>query len=438
MYVTKVHIKDVRSIDSLDWQCGEGSQAGWHVFIGDNGSGKSTVLRAIALAIIGPSEAQALRVNWNDWLRMGQQRGEVRVDLQQDPEYDKWAGKGKTTKDLLIAHVRLSAADEGQTKLKAVSHEKNDPSRHVWSGKPGWFAASYGPFRRFSGGDKETEKLYYSHPKVGRHLSLFGESVALSEAIDWLQQLQFKALEAETGNGQTGGQADIALLNHVRQFVNESGFLPHGARIERITSDAVEFVDGNGARLPVNELSDGYRSVLSLTFELIRQLAMTYGAEHVFSQQDPTKVQAPGVVLIDEIDAHLHPSWQMEIGLWLRRHFPHIQFFVSTHSPLICQAAATGGSVFRLAKPGTDMSNAMLEGDALHRLLYGNVLDAYDTRSFGDNVGRSELARDKMERLAELNQKELEEGLAEPEQNEQADLRIIFPTVRVTGARRDD
>jgi hypothetical protein len=88
---------------------------------------------------------------------MGQQRGEVRVDLQQDPEYDKWAGKGKTTKDLLTAHIRLSAAEEGQTKLKAVSHEKNDPNRHVWSGKPGWFAASYGPFRRFSGGDKETE-----------------------------------------------------------------------------------------------------------------------------------------------------------------------------------------------------------------------------------------------------------------------------------------
>jgi uncharacterized protein YnzC (UPF0291/DUF896 family) len=43
-----------------------------------------------------------------------------------------------------------------------------------------------------------------------------------------------------------------------------------------------------------------------------------------------------------------------------------------------------------------------------------------------------------MERLAELNQKELEEGLSEAEQNEQADLRVIFPTVRVTGARRDD
>jgi predicted ATP-dependent endonuclease of OLD family len=44
MYVTEVHINNVRSIDSLDWQCDQQNHAGWHVFIGDNGSGKSSVL----------------------------------------------------------------------------------------------------------------------------------------------------------------------------------------------------------------------------------------------------------------------------------------------------------------------------------------------------------------------------------------------------------
>ena len=46
-----------------------------------------------------------------------------------------------------------------------------------------------------------------------------------------------------------------------------------------------------------------------------------------------------GVILIDEIDAHLHPAWQKRIGFWLKAHFPNIQFIVTTHSPFICQAA---------------------------------------------------------------------------------------------------
>lgn len=53
---------------------------------------------------------------------------------------------------------------------------------------------------------------------------------------------------------------------------------------------------------------------------------------------DPT--QASGVVLIDELDIHLHPSWQRQIAGWLREVFPNLQFFVATHSPLV---AAGGG-----------------------------------------------------------------------------------------------
>ena len=59
---------------------------------------------------------------------------------------------------------------------------------------------------------------------------------------------------------------------------------------------------------------------------------------------------APGVVLIDEVDAHLHPTWQRRIGLWFREHFPKLQFIVSTHSPLICQAATVGKNLTDLVK----------------------------------------------------------------------------------------
>lgn len=75
-----------------------------------------------------------------------------------------------------------------------------------------------------------------------------------------------------------------------------------------MTSSGVEFINANGARLPVQRLSDGYRLVLSMTFELIRQMALSYEASELFSSN--TQITAPGIVIVDEINAHLHPSWQ--------------------------------------------------------------------------------------------------------------------------------
>jgi ABC-type glutathione transport system ATPase component len=135
-------------------------------------------------------------------------------------------------------------------------------------------------------------------------------------------------------------------------------------------------------------------------------------------------VVAPGIVLIDEADAHLHPTWQREIGQRLKALFPRLQFIVTTHSPLVCQAADT---VFRLPRPGTEEQGRMLEGVELERLQYGNVLDAYGTGAFG-RITRSEAGKQLLERLAELNHKELEQGLSKEEEQEQERLRAIFPT----------
>ena len=122
--------------------------------------------------------------------------------------------------------------------------------------------------------------------------------------------------------------------------------------------------------------------------------------------------------------------WQRTIGVWFRKHFPRVQFIVSTHSPLICQAAEVG-TVFRLPRPGADPAEdrgEMIEGLARKRLLYGNVLDAYGTGVFGDGVTRSDSAQAKLERLAELNTQELVGSLSDDERQAQADLRAMLPT----------
>ncbi|MEM9452950.1 MAG: AAA family ATPase [Myxococcota bacterium] len=387
MYVKSVEISNVRAIDSFRWEIKHDRYAGWHVLIGDNGSGKSSVLRSMALAFVGPAEAAALRQNWADWLRNDERRGHIAIEIDPDDKLDKFAGRGSRVKRYYLpCGLRFTRKQSKSVSLWKPKY-KFDPDRHIWSGKPGWFSASYGPFRRFAGGDKDAEKLFYSNPRLARHLSIFGEGIALSECISWLKKLQFKMLEARQ-HGASDDHPDVALVKHIREFVDQSDFLPHRARIEEISSSAVRFVDGNGCNVSVDELSDGYRSILSMTFELIRQLVETYGVRMVFDREDPTKIAVPGVVLIDEIDAHLHPSWQRRIGAWLCEHFPRVQFIVTTHSPLVCYPGQNS-TIYRLPKPGTDSEGGMLKDVARDRLLYGNVLDAYSTGEFGENITRS-------------------------------------------------
>ena len=79
----------------------------------------------------------------------------------------------------------------------------------------------------------------------------------------------------------------------------------------------------------------------SSDLDILRHLINVYGLTDLTGRDTDGKLffMRSGVVLIDEIDAHLHPEWQREIGFWLKRHFPNIQFIVTTHSPIICQAA---------------------------------------------------------------------------------------------------
>src|SRR4051812_27663993 len=88
MYIKNIAIKNIRSIASLDWSIEEEQAPGWHVFLGNNGSGKSTVIRAIALALIGPLKCWSLRQVWQNWVRLGSDSGEVHFGLMQDTYVD--------------------------------------------------------------------------------------------------------------------------------------------------------------------------------------------------------------------------------------------------------------------------------------------------------------------------------------------------------------
>ncbi len=275
MRIRRVVIANIKSISELDWKPTD-PRAGWHVVLGNNGAGKSSFLRCVALAIIGPREIQGARLQWRTWLPPDTKEGDVSIEILPDGNYDQFSGKGRRGETRFVsAAVTIQTAEDGSIEpIKTLGIKTLSPERHVWGTGAGWFSAAYGPFRRFAGGDKDAERTYLSNPTLGAHISVFGENAALSESLFWLRELNYRRLEQSS--------EETTLLENLRLFVNQPGFLPHDVRLKEVSSRGVEFEDANGNVVSVEDLSDGYRSILSMTFELIRQLVSVFDATSIF------------------------------------------------------------------------------------------------------------------------------------------------------------
>jgi predicted ATP-binding protein involved in virulence len=140
-------------------------------------------------------------------------------------------------------------------------------------------------------------------------------------------------------------------------------------------------------------MSDGYRAALALLVDILRHLVKTYGFEGLTERDSSGRltVARSGVVMIDEIDAHLHPEWQQKIGFWLKSHFPKIQFLVTTHSPIICQAADPNG-LFVLPEPGGGDQPRALSSDDYQKIIASRPDTILLTPAFGLQNTRSSKA----------------------------------------------
>lgn len=419
MHLRRVSIENLRSLRRVEWRAPEASTAGWHVVLGENASGKTTFLRAIARTLLGYPGAQH-DLDPHPWCRDGAAKGEATLFLRGHRTFDK--GKFDPNEDELAELVEDPSGEprfEHVSKARAfglLPHGISD----------GWLSVGYGPYRRFTGGESRLKK--YAAPsfaRVERHLSLFNEGAVLPEGVQWLSKLGFRALEEQNKSARNGrsraknGEA-ARLLEGVKSLLQRPGLLPHG-KLAEVSSEGVFFTVGRGAPRSITQLSDGYKSVLSIVFDVLRHMEQAFGAENVLDADG--EAHAPAVVLIDEIDIHLHPTWQQRIGAALTRCFPNVQFIVTTHSPIICQAA---DSVILLRKG----IGEQLEGAALDRMRYGNILDALSTGAFGEDVARSKKSLQMLKRLSDLNQRAMRgEALTEREREEHARLRSIMLTM---------
>lgn len=429
MYINKIEIKNIRSISQLEMTF-DSNHAGWHVIIGDNGTGKSTVIKSISVGLIGPEGFTALRQEPTQWLKQNEHYGRINLSILQNLDCDKTIN-GIPADNRLFNTIELITGQNlkmnnidiiPQNSILVVPTIANinnlSPEDFNWSNNFGWFSVAYGPLRRFSGGD-EFEEVGKSNRKLFAHLSALEESFVLSEPIKWLKNLQFQKLE----NDKEG-----KVIDDILKFVNDGKLLPNHTKIDSVSSKGVFFKDDNGSTISINDLSDGYRSVLSMTFEIIRQMILQYGSDLVFEsiRKGDMFINLPGVVLVDEIDAHLHPTWQTTIGEWFLKYFPKIQFIVTTHSPLVCRAAEHG-TIWRLSSSEDGNIINQITGVEKDRLVFGNVLDAFGTDAFGE-VSRSESSQKKLEKLARLNMLQTLGKLDKSKEKELQDLRKIFST----------
>lgn len=436
MYVSGIGFSNVRgftgarAVDELPLPAPQDGGS-WTVLAGRNGSGKSTLLRTLALAIAGPQVARTLVQDFSGWITTGEQSAWVQAYVQPDYTVDRLTGRDRTP-DGRIALGLDWAIPENQTdrprygappqpQLSPYNYEGEDygwrgAARGPWANNPqGWFCAAYGPFRRLAGGSGEAQRLMLAPGPAGRMASLFHEDVSLAEGVAWLKELRLRSLEDQHDATE--------LLEAVLDLLSD-GLLPDGYRALRVNSDGLWVAPGGGTEraYPLREMSDGFRTVASLVLDIVRQLQNAYGTLDTGKDDagHPT-VRMPGVVIIDEVDAHLHVTWQRRIGGWLRTHFPRIQFIVTSHSPYICQAADPGGLI-RLPGPEEQRAPEVVDEALYRRIVYGSGDDAVLSELFGLETPYSNEAERQRGRLVQLERKVFRDEADEAELREYREL----------------
>lgn len=339
MYLTKLHIQNLKLLK--DFELGftdeQGKPRMWTVLIGENGTGKTSILQAIAMAAAGALNVNGLVQNVSSLRDKRALQSTVSIDAEFLLDARKSGSRpypgypGTPEGDVVLqSNVKL---EPDSTDLRAVSSYSGiassvDPLVEARSRNAKlWFVAAYG-VHRFLPGDAswkpplERASLDRLRP-VFRPENLYGTAFAnilteenarifsrvLADTLFGTQGLLpgFRKLERRG----TGGIQNTEALQERHRFIQD---LPSGP-----------------LGLAASWLSHGYQSTIAWIADLVGHILW----EGQLDLDDKTSCHdMEGLVLIDELDLYLHPSWQRSIIQALKATFPRIQFVATTHSPL--------------------------------------------------------------------------------------------------------
>ncbi len=278
----------------------------WTLILGENGTGKSNILKAIALVTSGSNALGELLGNTDSWIKNNESECIIKADFE--------TKKGEER--------RISLQfNRGDNLSKIISN--NRESLHmiddaIENADRNYFVVAYGASRRLSNEVfSNFEKNRYGRSVNVRNL--FDNASILNPLTAWIIELDYRS-------GNDG-------INLVKEALKD--FLPN-ISFHSIDKDKkqvlFETVDGI---IPLDQLSDGYQNMAAWIGDLLFRITETF--------KDYKKpLEARGLLLIDEVDLHLHPKWQRKLLDFISNKLPNFQVVATTHSPLTAQQADTG------------------------------------------------------------------------------------------------
>jgi len=298
--IAKIVIKNYRALELIEFELPpavDDQLTPCMIILGENATGKSSVLEAIVLALLGTVEAGELNA-----LVRGEDISPDGVIRRLDP--GDWAIKASGGMSIGLEFH----SDNPRVELKGHGDDKTFGGMLAQSK----IVLAYGPRRYFP-----TSLTRRFRPPVYRVVSLFDPLATIPNPEHWLLD------------------CDRPVFDAAVRALREILMLERDGKISRDNGQILIETSGGSARL--KELSVGYKSILALSVDVMRELM----------QHFDNLEEASAVVLIDEIEAHLHPRWKMRIMSLLRRAMPKVQFIVTTHDPL-CLRGMYDGEVFVL------------------------------------------------------------------------------------------
>lgn len=327
-YFLSLTVENVRCFgpeQTLDLTNDEDRPAQWTVLLGDNGTGKTTLLRALADMIpfnrrapVGEDKQEELvqvpRISetgspkyYRSILRSEESMGKMSVSLYVDTDDEKAD----------VNDFRYILREYGMSASASVLSSLEGKRVNIK-------VSGYGSSR-------EMRQEGFEEADVSSVKGLFSDGVKLPNANEWLLQTDYAS--------KSGKEKAESRLSQIKEILAhpDTGILPD--------VDDLRFVQQEGDTSPphvkfhtpygwvtIDQLSLGYRTMIAWVVDLARRLFNRY-------PESENPLAEPAVCLVDEIDLHLHPKWQRKIIDFLSERFPNTQFIVTAHSPLVVQAA---------------------------------------------------------------------------------------------------
>lgn len=333
MKINEITIKNFRGFEDFHAELNPNLT----VFIGNNGSGKSTVLDAISISIgtffSGLNGVPGTGINKDDVTCKSFDMGTV-IDLQhQYPsvitakgvlggETMEWSrslngAAGRTT--TIDAKSIISAAEGYQARIREGDTSLILP-----------IISYYGTGRLWAQKrEKRPSDQLVQFSRLSGYIDCLAAESNEKLMLKWfekmtIQQAQRQQPSPELNAVEQAVSRCFAGITGSEQVVTQFNLDTHSLDI--LYTDA----SGKKVRVPMKNLSDGYKNTIGMIADIAYRMAILNPQllENVLTE-------TPGIVLIDEVDLHLHPVWQQRIIRDLQTLFPKVQFIVSTHAPSV-------------------------------------------------------------------------------------------------------